>query len=298
MTATPDPDSLRLLVLVADLGSLGRAAARLGIAQPSASRRLSRLERDLGLVLVDRTRRGSTLTSAGQVVVRWARGVLAELETLTTGAEALRAERDAQLRVAASLTVAEYLMPGWISELRRRRPELYVGLRVTNSALVARMVRAGEVTLGFVESPRVPHGLAGRRVATDRLTVVVAPHHPWARRRAPLSAQELASTPLVLREPGSGTRQTLDRELRRCGLDPARPLLELGSTTAVRGAVVAGAGPAVISELAVSGDLANGRLVAVAVDGLELRRVLRAVWPGGHRLVGPAAELLAIARRG
>lgn len=297
MTRTPDPDSLRLLVLVANLGSLGRAAAELGIAQPSASRRLSNLERDLGLVLVDRTRRGSTLTSSGQVVAGWARGVLVEMDALLTGAEALRTKRDAELKVAASMTVAEYLVPGWISDLRRQLPDLYVGLQVTNSEHVAELTAAGDVDLGFIESPRVPDGLTGRQVATDQLTVVVPPGHPWARRRTPLTARELAATPLVLREPGSGTRQTLDRALRRRGLAPARPLLELGSTTAVRGAVVAGAGPAVISELAVYGDIAEGRLAAVEVDGLELRRVLRAVWPGGRRLVGPPAELLAVARR-
>ncbi len=297
MTRTPDPDSLRLLVLVANLGSLGRAAAELGIAQPSASRRLTNLERDLGLVLVDRTRRGSTLTAPGQVVAGWAQGVLLELDGLLTGAEALRTKRDAELKVAASMTIAEYLVPGWISELRRQRPELYVGLQVTNSEHVAEMTRTGEVDLGFVESPRLPGGLAGRQVATDRLTVVVTPGHPWARRRTPLTAREVAATPLVLREPGSGTRETLDRALRRGGHDPARPLLELGSTTAVRGAVVAGAGPAVLSELAVLGDVADGRLVAVEVADLELRRVLRAVWPGGRRLVGPPAELLAVARR-
>ncbi|EHN74839.1 LysR family, partial [Streptomyces coelicoflavus ZG0656] len=118
-----------------------------------------------------------------------------------------------------------------------------------------------------------------------------------ARRRRPLLAAELAATPLVVRERGSGTRVALERALRRAGAEETRPLLELGSAAAVRGAVIAGTAPAVISELAVGTDLTDGRLVRVDVDGVELRRVLRAVWPSGRSLIGPAADLLAVAAR-
>ncbi|MGW5123386.1 LysR substrate-binding domain-containing protein [Streptomyces sp. NPDC004069] len=294
---TPDLESLRLLVLVADLGSLGRAAERLRISQPSASRRLSTLERGLGLVLVDRTRRGSRLTLAGQVVVGHARRVLDELDDLLAGADRLRARREAELRVAASLTIAEYLLPAWISELRSRRPELYIGLQVTNSEHVPELVESQEADIGFIEGPHLTRVMSTRQVAEDRLVVVVDPSHPWARLREPLSARELSRTPLVLRESGSGTRQTLDRALHLADCDRARPLVELGSTAAVRGAVIAGTGPSVLSELAVRGDITEGRLVAVDVAGVDLARELRAVWPTGRRLVGPAAELVAVARR-
>ncbi|CCH34464.1 hypothetical protein BN6_72300 [Saccharothrix espanaensis DSM 44229] len=189
------------------------------------------------------------------------------------------------------MTVAEHLAPVWIGELRRTRPDLHVGLRVTNSETVLRLLREGAADLGFVEAPGAVRGLSTRKVAVDRLAVVVPPGHRWATR--PVSVTELAATPLVVRERGSGTRDTLDKALP--GAVP--PALELGSTTAVRGAVVAGVAPAVLSVLAVALDLADGRLVEVPVAGLDLRRVLRAVWAGGRRLVGPAAELLAVAVR-
>lgn len=298
MSSIPDLESLRLLALIGEWGSMGKAAAEMGIAQPSASKRMSTLERRLGLPLVDRTRRGSTLTPEGRVVCGWAQRVLDELDELLTGAEALRTRRHAELRVAASMTVAEHLAPGWIGELRQARPELYVGLQVTNSETVAELVRAGEVDVGFVESPAAPTGLSTRRVATDRLVVVVAPGHPWARRRRPLTTAELVTVPLVVRERGSGTRETVDRALLRAGAGQLVPLVELGSAAAIRGAVIAGTGPAAMSELAVAGDLAEGRLVEVTVEGLDLRRTLRAVWPAGRRLAGPAAELVAAATRG
>ncbi|MGW0516425.1 LysR family transcriptional regulator [Crossiella sp. NPDC003009] len=297
MTKPPDPESLDLLVRLAELGSLGQAAARLGISQPAASKRLATLEKRLGLALVDRSTRGSTLTESGQMVTEWAKRVLAELDVLLHGAEALRARRVAELSVAASMTVAEHLVPGWITELRRGNPGLYVGLQVTNSAAVAELARRGEVDLGFVESPSVPRDLRTRRVAEDRLAVVVAPGHPWAKRRRPVGPAELVGTPLVVRERGSGTRETLERAMERTGVGKVRALVELGSTTAVRGAVAAGSGPAVLSVLAVEADLADRRLVEVPVSGIDLRRQLRAVWPAGRALAPPAAALLAVATR-
>lgn len=297
MTRAPDLDSLKLLVLVGQHGSVGAAAERVGISQPTASNRLSTLERSLGLVLLERSRRGSRLTEAGHMVVGWSQRVLDDLAELMTGAEALRVRRDAELHVAASMTIAEYLAPSWIGQLRSQRPDLYVGLQVTNSERVAVLVGSGAADIGFIESPRPPRGLATRQVAHDQLIVVVANSHPWARRRKPLSVEELAATPLVVREAGSGTRETLDEALSRAGVAMAKPLLELGSATAVRSAVIAATGPAVVSELAVRTDIVDGRLAAVGVDGLDLRRILRAVWPNDRKLVGPAAELLVVARR-
>lgn len=297
MRSLPDLDSLRLLALVGESGSIGKAADDLGIAQPSASKRLAALERRLGLVLIDRSRQGSTLTPAGRMVWGWAHQVLDALDGLLTGAEALRGKRDAELRVAASMTIAEHLAPLWIGELRKADPQLYVGLQVTNSEIVAEHVRSGEVNIGFVESPTAPSGLSTRRVASDRLLVVVCPSHPWARKRRPLSAAELIATALVVREHGSGTRETLELALRRAGSGEVTPLAELGSAAAVRNAVIAGTGPAVISELTVASDLTEGRLIEVPVEGIDLRRGLRAVWPSGRKLIGPAAELVSLASR-
>jgi DNA-binding transcriptional LysR family regulator len=158
---------------------------------------------------------------------------------------------------------------------------------------VAQRLLADEADLGFVEGLTVPPGLDSAVVAHDHLVVVTAPGHPWARRRRPLPAQELAATPLILREEGSGTRQVLDAALG--GL--ARPLIELSSTTAVKASAIQGAGPAVLSELAVGEELATGRLVRIPLAGVPLRRSLKAVWPTGHRPTGPARDLLALTRR-
>ncbi|WP_328934661.1 MULTISPECIES: LysR family transcriptional regulator [unclassified Streptomyces] len=288
----PDLGALELLLAVARLGSLGGAARELGITQPAASSRIRSMERQLGVALVDRSPRGSRLTDAGALVTDWARRVVEAAAAFDAGAQALRHRRDSRLRVAASMTIAEYLLPGWLLALHSQRPDTAVSLLAGNSTTVVERLLSDEADLGFVEGLSVPPGLDSTVIAHDHLIVVTAPTHPWARRQRPVPAEELASTPLILREKGSGTRQVLDAALG--GL--ARPLIELSSTTAVKASAVSGAGPAVLSELAVGEELSMRRLVRIPVEGMTLARDLRAVWPTGHRPTGPARELLSLTR--
>ncbi|WP_329134498.1 LysR family transcriptional regulator [Streptomyces sp. NBC_01476] len=292
-----DLGSLRLLTLVAELGSLGQAAERMGISQPAASKRLDTLERRLGLSLAERGSRGSALTTEGRAVCQWAGQVLAEADALMVGVAALRGDRDKDLPLASSMTLAEHFVPRWIGALQQRAPEVCVSLKVTNSEQVAALAAGGRISLGFIETPVVPAGLSSRQVGEDRLVVVVAPQHPWARRRKPVELAELAATRLIVREPGSGTRETLDRLLAGADAPPARPLMVLDANAAIRSAVAAGAGPAVLSAVTMRADLAGGRVVEVPVTGADLHRRLRAVWARGHRLTGAAEELLRIAVR-
>jgi DNA-binding transcriptional LysR family regulator len=157
-------------------------------------------------------------------------------------------------------------------------------------------VSDGRADLGFVEGPNVPRSLRSKTVGHDRLVLVVPPGHPWARRRA-VTPAELAATPLVSREEGSGTREVLAAALVRSlgpGAAQAPAALSLSTTSAIRAAVLAGAAPAVLSRLSVGDDLAAGRLVHVEVTGLDLRRPLRAVWRGSAGLpAGAARDLVA-----
>jgi molybdate transport repressor ModE-like protein len=299
----PDLSSLELLLAVARTGSLGAAGRELGLTQQAVSSRIRTVERLVGVPVVSRGARGSQLTKSGALVADWARGVLAAAEHLDAGITALRGERDAHLTVASSLTVAEYLLPGWLVALRTEQlaagtPPATVRLGVHNTERVAELVLTGAADVGFVEGPEVPAGLSARQVGTDTLVLVVAPGHRWARRSRPLDPAELASTPLVAREAGSGTRRVLESALVAAGVAPVPPALELSSTAAIRGAVLAGAGAAVLSDLAVRDDLAGGRLIEVEVAGLAPRRVLRGVWAGGPPPAGPVRDLLRIAAQG
>jgi molybdate transport repressor ModE-like protein len=302
----PDLAALELFVAVASEGSIGAAARRVGITQQAASARLRGMEAQVGAVLLDRDPRGSRLTRAGALLADWAVPLLAQADELDTGIASLRRARDAQLRVAASLTVAEHLLPAWLVALRAEYEQAHraapqVTLIATNSLAVAALLSDRKAELGFVEGPTIPRGLRSRVVARDRLVVVVRPDHPWARRRAPVKPAELAATPLVEREEGSGTRQSLHQTLAGClgnHIELAAPAMQLTTSTAIRQAVSAGAGPAVLSVLAVRDVLAAGLLAVVPVAGIDFHRKLRAVWLGTPQPpAGPPRDLVAIAAR-
>lgn len=273
-----DLSGLELFLDAVRLGSISAAARAHSISQPSATERLRALERRLGVELLRRGPGGSAPTPQGEAVAEWARPVLAGVEALGVGIASLRAERHTgPLRIMASLTVAEYVLPGWLHAARvaGARP---VQLSVANSVAVADAVAAGEVALGFVETPRRFPGLRHAVVGGDRLVIAVAPEHPWARRRRPLTPELLGATPLFLREPGSGTRDAFEVAMQHAGVALAPPLAVLASTTTLKAAAAAGDGASVVSELAVVAERAAGTLVTVEVEGLDLSREFRALW--------------------
>jgi DNA-binding transcriptional LysR family regulator len=279
-----DLPALDLLLSVAETGSVGRAARRHGISQPTASERLAKLERRLGVPLLVRSRRGSLLTPAGQAVVVWTQQVVDAAHTLADGVRTLRDDRQARLRVAASLTVAEYMLPAWLLTLRRTHPDLEISAQVANSQGVCEAVRGGAADLGFVESPDIPADLSSRRVGSDRIALVVSASYPLAE----LSPADLPAQPLLLREPGSGTRNTF---LNAVGDVPLPHATSLGSTTTILATVRAGGGIGVVSARATDALVRSGELVEVRVRGLSLVRPLHAVWLGAVPS-GLAAELI------
>ncbi|WP_454050463.1 LysR family transcriptional regulator [Cellulomonas sp. Marseille-Q8402] len=283
--------ALELLDAVDAHGSLSGAARALGLAQPSVSTGLRRLERQTGLTLVARASSGTRLTAAGTALLGRARDVLAASDALEREVRALRTAQQGRVRVAASLSVAEYLVPGWLAS--RPADAAVVDLVVANSRDVMDAVLHGRADLGFVEGPDVAEGLHARSVGDDELVVVVAPGHPWARRRRPLTAADLSGAPLAVREAGSGTRAVLERALAAAGHPLSGSPAQLGSTSAVKNVVRGGSGAAVLSRLTVADEIARGDLLAVPVEGVDLSRTLRMVWARSRRPTPPVRDLAA-----
>lgn len=293
----PELSALELLAAIADTGSLSAAAREMGLTQQAVSSRLKAIEAQTGVRLVNRTTRGSTLTPSGVVVAGWTEQLLDAARLLDAGLASMRTQARAHLKVAASLTIAEQLLPRWLVSMQvtaRRRgdaaPE--VTFTATGSEEVIDAVRAGEAELGFIEIRGSTKGLRTKVVARDELVLVVPPEHKWSRRAAPLTAAELGQSFLVSRK--SGWHHLLG-DATTTGDDASTPeVLEFGSAASVRAAVLAGAGPAVMSRLAVRDDLTEGRLKAIPVADIDWRRDLRAIWVGERTPpAGAARDLLA-----
>lgn len=289
----PNLAVLELLIAVVDEGSLGAGARKVGMAQPNASRALAALEATLKTALLERSPRGSTPTARGLAVAEQARELLESAQRFTGWVSASQSENVVELRVGASMTIAETLLPAWLAEARRRLPQMRVDVQVLNSSQVIHEVLQGTLQLGFVETPDVPVRLNSMVVQEDELLLVVDPFHPWAGRAGKISLRELAQTPLVVREEGSGTRAAVAGLL--AGLPTADPVQALASNAAVRVAVASGAGPTVMGRLAVRSALSSGELLRVPYEGHGISRPLSAVWAGPQRLAGAAAVLAGVA---
>jgi len=298
-----DVEALRALREVARHGSIASAAAALGISQQALSARMRTLEKALAVPLLVRTPGGSRLTEQGTLVLGWAEDLLEAADRLEAGVRSIRAGVTHRLAVAASQTTAEHLVPHWLIGLRAAEGDAgleptVVELTVTNSTGVIELVRADRASMGIIETPHLPPDLVRAHLRQDELLVVAAPSHPWGQLGRPLSLRELAAMPLVSREAGSGTRDTLSDYLR--ALEPpltaAAPAVELGTSAAVRSAIAAGVAPGVLSRLAVRDDLVLGRLAAIELAGPPLTRVLTAVWRHDRPLSPEGQRLLAIAQ--
>ncbi|MDO9457387.1 LysR family transcriptional regulator, partial [Nocardioides sp.] len=283
-------------------GSIGAAAREAGVSQQAASERLRGIEAQMGLTLVQRGPRGSELTASGVVVTEWAARLIDLTDEIETAIDGLRGERSRELSVWASMTIADSLMPRWLVQLRQRQVQhavtpTAVSLTAGNSQQVEDAVTDGAAHLGFVEGVAAPRHVRSTTVAEDELVLVVPAGDRLARRRKPLTPEEVAGLALTSREPGSGTREVVERALGVHGLSTHTSVVELTTTTAVREAVLAGSAPAFLSSRVVTRDLDAGHLVAVPTE-LDLRRKFRAIWVGSAQPpAGPARDLVAIAGR-
>jgi len=299
---SPTLDDLRTLDAAIRTGSLSAAARELGVSQQAASSRLRELERLVGVTLAHRSATGVTPTESCRAVLAHVREVLDASARLDDVLAALSDQATVgSIAVGASQTVAAHLLPGWLVHLRRGqeatgRPATEIVLQTANSEQIIALVRSGGLDLGFIESPTLPTGLGHAAVARDRMVVAVHPKHEWVG-RASLALELVASTPLVTRELGSGTRATFEAAVRHeLGRDPAAPALVLATEAAVKSAVASGVAPAVLSELTIRDDVQLGRISAIPFEAPTISRLFTAIWRGTQRdLTGVRRELVATA---
>ncbi len=273
---------------VAETGGINRAAERLLISQPAVSRQVRTLEEALGITLLERHPRGVRLTAAGAILADYAHRLF-ELEAQAGQVLAdLRSLRTGKLRLGGSMSLGNYFLPEVVAAFNRRHPEIEVLLEVANTDIILKAVRQNRVDLGFVEGAFDESLFEFDLFMHDALIVIASPAHPLAG-KGPIPFSRLCRYACVMREPGSGTRATLDDMLKRAGVKKHAFNLTLGSPEAVKRAAQAGAGLAVASNLTVVNELADGSLVHIPIAAPPMRRSLyRVTLP--HKQLGPTAR--------
>jgi len=266
---------LQIFQEVADLGSTAAAATELGLSQSAASAAIIELERLLEVRLFDRVGKRLQLNENG-------RAVLPQTLALLDGAGALERwarDRDSQigvLRLGASTTIGNYLLPGILAEFQKTlaRPAqgaLQVQVVIANTAAITAQVAAFELDLGLIEGPCHEPELTVQPWLEDELLLVAAAHDPIVQRAQPVTLATLRQATWLLRESGSGTRETID-QLLTPHLHQLRAGIEFGNSEAIKRAAASGLGISCLSRYVVEDFLTSGLLVAPASELPRLTR--------------------------
>jgi DNA-binding transcriptional LysR family regulator len=280
-----------VFLAVAAERSFSRAAKRIYSSQPTVSEHVSALERELGRKLFFRRGREVALTEAGRVfeeyaaravsAVDGARQAIAELDGLSHGS----------VLVGASTTPGLYVMPTLIAAFRARYPGVELKLQIANSQVIEERVKERALDLGVVGGHTVGRDEECRAAGLlDELVLVVPPGHRWASRREIAPAQ-LAAEPMLTRERGSATRTVTERALQRAGVKPP-VAMELDHTEAIKQAVMAGLGVALVSIHAVRGEIDTGRLRAVRLSGVRIHRHFHIIHHEARRVTASARAFM------
>lgn len=286
-----DTDLLRAVVALAEHGTVTRAAEALGLSQPGLSRRLARVEEEVGTPVLARVGAGVELTEAGREVEAYARRTLAAWDDLRR--RVAPDDRVAgHLRILASSTPAAYLVPDLLARFARSHPGVRTTVDEDESAAVPARVIEEDWDLGVVGAPPTDPRVDARPVARDEIVLAVPGDHPFAAVDE-VDLERLAGQTLLTRRSGSGTLATVEAALAARGVtlpSTAEPVT-LASTHAVVSAVARGVGVGFVSRRAVV-DRGDTRVVAVRVRGVRIERDLSVVTPVGRRPSNVAAAFL------
>jgi DNA-binding transcriptional LysR family regulator len=275
---------LRSFVAVVDHGSFSAAARVTELSQPAVTMQIQGLESDLGATLLERRYRKVELTEAGRALLPFARRVLAELEKARAEIDRLSDTIGGHLELAVSTTPGQYILPRVLGSFLAEFPEVTVSLRVYDSADVVARVESGEAHLGMTGARIVGAKVEYEEMGTDRLIMICPVGSPLAG-RSDLPLAEIAQSPFIVRESGSGTRMVFEQALREGGIDPAdlHVVMELGTSEAIVNAVEGGMGVGVVSHWMADKALALGTVAAVMAPGFPVARPFYAVLARGSR---------------
>ncbi len=267
-----NPVHVRTLQAIARSGGFSRAGEILHLSQPAISHHVRHLERVLGVPLLVRRGRRASPTEAGVVLLEHAGRAFKLLDEAREAIQRLRGRVAGRVTVGTGATASIYLLPALLRRLRARHPDLELVVVTGNAGEIASAVSRGELDVGVVTLPiAVGRGLLVSPFYVDRLVAIAPPGRRW-RRRAPLTAAELAREPVILYERGGTIRRVVDDWFRRGRATP-RVAMELGNAEATKKLVGAGLGLSVVSEIAVKADARGGALNLIPLRPALHRRI-------------------------
>ena len=280
---------LRLFAAVVDHGGFTKAAAQLNLSQPAISKSLTELERQLNVRLIERSGRSTRLTDAGRTLHARARELFGVEKLAERELREIRGLKRGRLRIAASTTIATYMLPLALGRFHRRRPSVHLSATSANTRTVTRLLLESRVDVALVEGPVAHERIEVLPWKEDELVVIAPPDHPLLNAES-VSPADLERWEFLVRERGSGTREVSERALAAHGVR-LRRTIRVGGTESIKQGVAAGLGLAIVSRAAAVDQLSLGRIAILSVEGLVIRRMLTRLKLRGRGSTPAAREL-------
>jgi DNA-binding transcriptional LysR family regulator len=284
---------LRVFEAVARLGSFTRAGEELHMAQPTVSVHMKKLMETIGVPLVEHAGKRVRLTPAGEEVHATCGRIFGAFAALDHAIGDIKGLKSGKLRIATT-TSGEYLLPRLLAEFVNRHPGIDVSLNVSRRETLLERVAADADDLYLITNPPVRSDVIAYPMLPNPLVALAPADHPLAKTRN-IAFARFAEEPLLVRESGSGTRFAAEEIFVKHGSIP-RIRMELGSNDAIREAMIAGLGVAILYRYSLGGDLSGRRLAVLDVQGLPHDGEWRLIRPASKQLSGIAEIFVAFAR--
>jgi len=286
---------LEVFVAVADACSFSRGAEQSCITQSTASQHIQGLEEELGVRLFDRGRGGALLTEAGKLFYTRTRRVLSECDESRSAVRRFLGMEDVVLKVGASNIPGTCLIPAALGRFQAECPRVRLEVSQGDSRSVIQQLVAEDIELGFIGGRFDDDRVHFEEMGNDSIVCAVSSDRADTAKKS-LSQAELCKVPLVVREQGSGTQKAVYEALAKTWIsrESLRIVAVLGSSEAVKRALLEGAGYAFVSSMSIAEELANGSLATVRIPGLVVTRKFYAAYRSGRELSPAATAFLAM----
>ncbi len=280
-------------ITVVDKESFSEAAKVLSLSQPAISFQIQAIEKKYGQKLLDRSGPKVQLTEAGKIFYSYAKQIRKLDRTLSESIDELQGVVRGRLVLGASTIPGEYIVPKILGKFIQKFPDVEPELEIGDTAEILQKIKEHEIDIGFVGASPESNNLQVEEFVTDRLILILPPHHSLASRQS-ITIEEVLRQPFIQREVGSGTRRTIEEVLSRQGISHVNinEVIDLGSTQAVLAGVEAGLGVSIISKHAAKKALALGTVKSVSFENIEFPRDLYLVFDKSRFLTRTQKEFI------
>lgn len=265
---------LEIFCLVVEEGSISQAARRAYLSQPAVTRQIRQLEVHYGTPLFDRTDGKLAVTKAGKTLYQYAKTITTDFRNSEEAIRRLAGKIEPHLKIGASLTIGEYLLPEILGRFKRVNPHIKLSLKIGNTPAMLEALTMNHIHIALVEGVVEDNYFDVSKFAEDELILVCSSEHPWEKKQK-IYLKELLHERMIWREEDSGTRKIIENVFKQYNmLDKIENYMELGSTQAIKAAVEANLGISILPKMSVEKELKSGTLHRVKIEQLRLKRDL------------------------